>query len=212
MLRITIHGRGGHAARPHESTDPIAAAAQLISTLYQLIPRATDSQDAVVLSFGQIHGGLNANVIPEQVTLEGTLRTLSQKVRERTIANIGTIVDGIERITGTRLELSYDVGTPSVDNDVALTELVGRVAREVLGADQVATMPRASMGSEDFAGYLQHVPGTMFRLGCAGERSPWPGLHTPTFDVDEKCIAVGAKILARAVVEWSKPSDGSRTQ
>jgi metal-dependent amidase/aminoacylase/carboxypeptidase family protein len=104
------------------------------------------------------------------------------------------------------LELSYDVGTPSVDNDVELTELVGRVARDVLGADQVATMPRASMGSEDFAGYLQHVPGTMFRLGCAGEQSPWPGLHTPTFDVDEKCIAVGAKILARSVVEWSKPN------
>jgi amidohydrolase len=209
MLRIAIHGRGGHAARPHESADPIAAAAQLISTLYQFIPRATDSQDAVVVSFGQIHGGQNANVIPEQVTLEGTLRTLSQKVRERTISNIGTIVDGIERITGTRIELSYDVGTPSVDNDTELTELVGKVARNVLGPAQVATMPRPSMGSEDFAAYLQLVPGTMFRLGCAGERLPWPGLHTPTFDVDEKCIAVGAKILARTVVEWSKPTNES---
>jgi amidohydrolase len=209
MLRITIHGRGGHAARPHESADPIAAAAQLISTLYQFIPRATDSQDAVVVSFGQIHGGQNANVIPEQVTLEGTLRTLSQKVRERTIANIATIVDGIERVTGTRLELSYDVGTPSVDNDSELTDLIARAARDLLGPAHVATMPRPSMGSEDFAAYLQHVRGAMFRLGCAGERLPWPGLHTPTFDVDEKCIAVGAKILARTVVEWSKPTNES---
>ena len=65
-------------------------------------------------------------------------------------------------------------------------------------------MPRPSMGSEDFAAYLEHVPGSMFRLGCAGDRSPWPGLHTPTFDVDEKCLPVGAKILARTIVEWSK--------
>jgi amidohydrolase len=209
MLRITIHGRGGHAARPHESADPIAAAAQLISTLYQFIPRATDSQDAVVVSFGQIHGGQNANVIPEQVTLEGTLRTLSQKVRERTIANIATIVDGIGRVTGTRLELSYDVGTPSVDNDSELTDLIAREARDLLGPAYVATMPRPSMGSEDFAAYLQHVRGAMFRLGCAGDRLPWPGLHTPTFDVDEKCIAVGAKILARTVVEWSKPNQSN---
>jgi amidohydrolase len=209
MLRITVHGRGGHAARPHESADPIAAAAQLISTLYQFIPRATDSQDAVVVSFGQIHGGQNANVIPEQVTLEGTLRTLSPKVRERTIANIRRIVDGIGSVTGTRLELSNVVGIPSVDNDSELTELVGRVSRELLGPQQVAVMPRPSMGSEDFAAYLEHVPGTMFRLGCAGDHAPWPGLHTPTFDVDEKCIAVGAKILARAVVEWSQPANDS---
>ena len=77
-MRVTVHGRGGHAARPHESNDPIAAAAELISTLYQFMPRATDSQDAVVVSFGQIHGGQNANVIPEQVVLEGTVRTLDR--------------------------------------------------------------------------------------------------------------------------------------
>ena len=77
-MRVTVQGRGGHAARPHESNDPIAAAAELISTLYQFVPRATDSQDAVVVSFGQIHGGQNANVIPEQVVLEGTVRTLDR--------------------------------------------------------------------------------------------------------------------------------------
>jgi amidohydrolase len=206
MMRVTIHGRGGHAARPHESVDPIAAAAQLISTLYQFIPRATDSQDAVVVSFGQIHGGLNANVIPEQVTLEGTVRTLNRQVRERTIDNIRRLADGIESVTGTRLEVDFQVGIASVDNDPTLTDLVGDVARELLGPDNVSLMPRPSMGSEDFAAYLEHVPGTMFRLGCAGVESPWPGLHTPTFDVDERCIAVGAKILARTVVEWSKPA------
>jgi amidohydrolase len=206
MMRVTVRGRGGHAARPHESVDPIAAAAQLISTLYQFVPRSTDSQEAVVVSFGQIHGGLNANVIPEEVMLEGTVRTLNRQVRERTIANIKRLASGIESVTGTKLNVDFDEGTASVDNDPVLTALVERVARELFGDDaKVTQMPRPSMGSEDFAAYLEHVPGSMFRLGCAGDRMPWPGLHTPTFDVDEQCLPVGANILARTMVEWSKP-------
>jgi amidohydrolase len=205
-VRITVRGRGGHSARPHESIDPIAASAQLISTLYQFIPRKTDSQDAVVISFGQIHGGLNANVIPEQVVLEGTLRTLDRAVRERTLDHIRSLARGIEEITGTTLEVGFESGIPSVYNDEGLTELVGHVAAEVVGPERVVKMPRPSMGGEDFAAYLEHAPGTMFRLGCATDL-PWPGLHTPTFDVDERCLAVGAKILARSVVEWSRPAD-----
>jgi amidohydrolase len=203
-MRITVRGRGGHSARPHESIDPIAASAQLISTLYQFVPRATDSQDAVVVSFGQIHGGLNANVIPEQVVLEGTVRTLDRRVREHTIAHIRTLAEGVEEITGTKLELCFEASIPSVYNDEGLTDVVSRVARELLGPEGVTKMPRPSMGSEDFAAYLEHVPGTLFRLGCAGDHAPWPGLHTPTFDVDERCLAVGAKILARSIVEWAK--------
>jgi amidohydrolase len=203
-MRVTVSGRGGHAARPHESNDPIAAAAELISTLYQFVPRATDSQDAVVVSFGQIHGGQNANVIPEQVVLEGTVRTLDRNVREKTIAHIRTLADGIEKVTGTRLEVCFTEGTPSVYNDVGLTKLISDEATQLLGADKVTEMSRPSMGSEDFAAYLEHVPGSMFRLGAAGELTPWPGLHTPTFDVDETCLAVGAKLLARCVVQASR--------
>jgi amidohydrolase len=203
-LQVTVNGRGGHSARPHESTDPIAAAAQLISTLYQFVPRATDSQDAVVVSFGQIHGGQNANVIPEQVVLEGTLRTLDRDVRQKAIAHIRTLAHGVEQVTGTRLQVSFERGTPSVYNDEGLTRLVHVVASDLLGPDQVTPLPRPSMGSEDFAVYLENVPGTMFRLGAAGENGKWSGLHTPTFDVDERCLVVGAKILARCVVEWSK--------
>jgi amidohydrolase len=203
-MRITVAGRGGHAARPHESNDPIAAAAQLISTLYQFVPRATDSQDAVVVSFGQIHGGQNANVIPEQVVLEGTVRTLDRQVRENTIAHIRTLAAGIEQVTGTRLDVRFEAGTPSVYNDPQLTQIVNDAAADLLGPDKVTPMPRPSMGSEDFAAYLDHVPGTMFRLGVAGDRLPWPGLHTPTFDVDERCLGIGAKILARCIVMSSQ--------
>jgi amidohydrolase len=199
-----VRGRGGHAARPHESIDPIAAAAELVSTLYQFVPRATDSQDAVVVSFGQIHGGQNSNVIPEEVMLEGTVRTLNRDVREKTVQHIRTLAEGIERVTGTKLDVCFRRGSPSVLNDEALTQLISGVATDLLGANNISVMSRPSMGSEDFAYYLEHVPGTMFRLGVANGDGPWPGLHTPMFDVDERCLAVGAKIFARSVVEWSK--------
>jgi amidohydrolase len=204
-LRVTVHGRGGHAARPHESTDPIAAAAELVSTLYQFVPRATDSQDAVVVSFGQIHGGQNANVIPDKVVLDGTVRTLDRDVREKTIAHIRTLAAGIEQVTGTKVDVCFERGTPSVYNDEDMTQLVTEVATDLLGGENVALLPRPSMGSEDFAVYLEKVPGVMFRLGAAGDDGTWTGLHTPTFDVDERCLTVGAKILARAVVELAKP-------
>jgi amidohydrolase len=203
-MRIAVRGRGGHAARPHESNDPIAAAAELVSTLYQFVPRATDSQEAVVVSFGQIHGGQNSNVIPEEVLLEGTVRTLNRDVREKTIQHIRTVAEGIEQVTGAKLDVAFRHGSPSVENDATATDLVARVATELLGERNVQSLARPSMGSEDFAYYLERVPGTMFRLGAAGDNGSGPGLHTPTFDVDERCLAVGAKIFARSVVEWSK--------
>ena len=208
-MRITIHGRGGHGARPHESNDPIAAAAQLISTLYQFVPRAADSQDAVVVSIGCIRGGENSNVIPEHVYLGGTLRTLESEIRQQAIEQIRTLSRGVEEITGTRVEVRFEVSIPSVYNDPALTSLVSQVADDLMGPNQLDLMPRPSMGSEDFAAYLEHVPGTMFRLGCAGETAPAAGLHTPTFDVDERCLAIGAKILARTAMAWGNPKPDS---
>jgi amidohydrolase len=137
--------------------------------------------------------------------LEGTVRTLDYAVREKTIAHIRTLAAGIEQVTGTKVDVCFERGTPSVYNDEGLTQLVTELATDLLGADNVAFLPRPSMGSEDFAVYLDHVPGAMFRLGAAGDNGTWTGLHTPTFDVDERCLSVGAKVLARAVVELAKP-------
>ena len=97
------------------------------------------------------------------------------------------------------------MSTPSVENDRHLTDLICRAADSVLGVDHYDEIPRPSMGSEDFASYLKHVPGAMFRIGSAGDESTGFDLHTPTFDVDEQALKVGAKILAQAVVMWSRP-------
>jgi amidohydrolase len=198
-LHIAVHGRGGHGARPHESKDPIAAAAQLINTLYQFVPRVTDSHDAVVLSFGRVCGGQNANVIPEQVELEGTLRTLDAAVRASTIEHIRRLSRGVEEITGTQIEVEFQASIPAVLNDAGATRLVGEAAAEVVGASGVQRIRRPSMGSEDYACYLEYCPGVMFRLGAASALAAVTPLHTPQFDIDESAIAIGVRILARSV-------------
>ena len=203
-MRLIVRGRGGHAARPHESDDPIAAAAQLISTLYLFVPRVADSRDAVVITVGQIRGGENPNVIPDQVELRGTLRTLDDEVRARTIQHVRQLARGIEKVSATEIEVHFEVGTDSVRNDPGLVELLRRAAESLLGKEKIDVIPRPSMGSEDFAVYLRHVPGAMFRLGSAASPATGSGLHTPTFDIDEGAMRIGAKILARTMVYWSE--------
>ena len=202
MLRIDIHGSGGHAARPHESQDPIAAAAQLISTIYQYIPRATDSQETVVVTIGQITGGATANVIPEHVTLRGTVRTLDPAVRKRTLDTLRHLCAGVSEITGTRINLEFEVSLPSVDNDPQLVAMLESEVVDLLGDAGRNSLSRPSMGSEDFAVFGERAPLAMFRLGCSAD-PPGPGLHTACFDIDERCLAIGAKLLARTAVAVS---------
>lgn len=204
-MQVDIFGRGGHAARPHEANDPIAAAAQLINALYLFIPRVTDSQDAVVATIGQIDGGDNSNVIPEKVVLRGTLRTLDSKIRLETIDHIRRMAAGISQTSDTTMEVHFSGGAPSVFNDTRLNELLRRAGGEVLNADAVQEIPRPSMGSEDFSFYLDRVPGAMFRLGVASGGTSNSPLHSSTFDIDEEALRYGAKILARAAVGWFDP-------
>jgi amidohydrolase len=203
-LEITIAGRGGHGARPHQTIDPIAAAAQLVTLLYTQLPRRVDSQDAVVLSFGQIASGEAANVIPSQAILRGTLRTLDAQVRQQAKAEIERIARAVADATGARLELGWSTGIAAVINDSGTNDYLRRAGSEVVGLENVQQIARPSMGSEDFASYLQHVPGAMFRLGCASAAVGNSGLHTPTFDIDEQSLAIGARILARAAIYWSQ--------
>ena len=197
-MEIRIIGRGGHAARPHETSDSIAAAAQLINSLYLFIPRATDSQDAVVVTVGQISGGDNPNVIPEEVLLRGTIRTLDAGVRQKTFDHIRRLAGGIGETSDTKIDVSFGLGSASVRNDAALIELLRCAAKEVIGDGGLDEIPRASMGSEDFSFYLDKVPGAMLRLGCRAASSSGSPLHTPTFDIDEEALRIGARTLARA--------------
>jgi amidohydrolase len=199
-MRITISGLGGHAARPHETSDPITAAAQLINAMYLHIPRATDSQDAVVVTFGQISAGENANVIPEEAVLRGTVRTLDRTIRRQTMEHVCRLAEGVGQTTETRIEVHFGLASDSVDNDPDLMRMIRRAGEDILGRHGLQEILRPSMGSEDFAFYLKHVPGAMLRLGSGSDRQGRSPLHTPAFDIDELALTIGAKILARAAV------------
>ena len=205
-MKIDIHGRGGHAARPSETRDPIAAGAQVIAALYQALPRDFDAHDPVVMSIGHIAAGENPNVIPDRALLRGTLRTLSAKAQTRAMDRIRKIAHGAGNFTDTRIDVRFSVGPPSVDNDPALTDLIRQSAADVLGETGVQAIAEPSMGGEDFANYLAHVPGSLFRLGCRPTGGKAPPLHAPDFDLDERALTVGAKILVRSVVHYFDPA------
>lgn len=200
-MRVVIEGVASHAARPHESKDSIAAAAQFISALYQLVPRGIDSQDAAVVAITQIEGGSTSNVIPDRVQMAGMVRSLGRDVRNHAVAHVSHLAESVGMMTGTKIHVEFGVHLPGVVNDSDLTDLVANIGGSLLGADRVQWIARPSMGGEDFAFYLEHLPGVMFRLGCSRDSTPASGLHTPLFDIDERCLSIGAKILATSAVE-----------
>jgi amidohydrolase len=139
------------------------------------------------------------------VFLRGTLRTLGGPVRARTKNHILQLARGLAEASGTKILVEFKPGPASVINDRELTDLLRQSAQDLLGPAQVEDIPRPSMGGEDFANYLEHVPGSMFRLGSRSAGIGGAMLHSPVFDIDERAMAVGAKILARAAILWSNP-------
>ncbi len=200
-LDVLVDGRGGHAARPHHTIDPIAAAVQLVATWYQLVPRSVDSRDPHVLTIGKIAGGSAPNVIPQCVELRGSLRTVSDAARMRLKRRIEQIAQGVAEATGARIHVRFLNPLPAVVNAPVPTAALHYASIAVLGADQVEILEAPSMGGEDFSLYLPHVPGAMLRLGCAKPGMPdWPLLHSPLFDVDETALPTGVRILLAAAL------------
>ncbi len=205
-LQIVIRGVGGHAARPHLAVDPIAVAAQLVSMVYQVVPRSVDSRDPCVVTFGCIRGGAGANVIPDEVELLGTIRTLSDRAAAQVEERITQIARGLSAATRATIDVAFRRGTQAVVNDAEVTAICVHAAEEVVGAANVEEIRLPSMGGEDFSGYLKHVPGCLLRLGVASLDRPRHALHSPHFDIDEAALTVGAELLAQSAVLLSTSS------
>lgn len=201
-IELFIMGESGHGARPHEAVDAIWIASQVITTLQQAISRTQNPLRPMVLTIGQISGGRAPNVIADQVRLAGTVRSLHPE----THAHLPEWVEGIVRHVcetyGARYEMNYRRGVPSVQNDLVLTQLVETAAREAWGNDRVQILTEPSLGAEDFSVYLQHAPGTMFRLGVGLHDQVNHPLHHPQFEVDESAIITGVVTLAYAIYQY----------
>ena len=204
-LEIFIMGESGHGARPHEAVDAIWIASQVITTLQQAISRTQNPLRPIVLTIGQISGGRAPNVIADQVRLAGTVRSLHPDTHADLPQWVEKIVANVCNMYGARYEINYRRGVPSVQNDLALTQLLEESAKEAWGGDRVQILPEASMGAEDFSIYLQQAPGTMFRLGVGFRDKPNYPLHHPQFEVNESAIVTGVVTLAYSIYQyWQK--------
>lgn len=196
-LFLTVRGKGGHGAMPHNAVDPIVITAHLVTAVQQLISRQTDPTLPAVLTFGRIESeGGATNVIPNAVHLQGTLRTLDESWRAEIKKRLQTLVTGLAASMGGSAELEIRHGYPFLRNDEELTRKAFESARTFLGREQVVELP-IRMTGEDFAFYTHHVPACFYRLGIANEeRGITSPVHTDTFDVDEKCLETGMGLMA----------------
>lgn len=207
-LELEVLGEAGHGARPHQAVDAIWIAARLISGLQEAISRRLDALQPVVLSFGRIEGGRAFNVIADRVRLLGTLRCLDCQLYEQLPEWVESTAQAICAAYGGKVKLVWRGIAPPVQNDPLLTDLLEGIAVEQLGRDQVLELAQPSLGAEDFAHYLNHLPGCMFRLGVAGLDGCAP-LHHGGFNPDEGCMPIAVNLLATALKRWleqnSKP-------
>jgi amidohydrolase len=201
-LELVIMGESGHGARPHEAIDAIWIASQVVTTLQQAISRTQNPLRPVVLTIGQIQGGRAPNVIADQVRMLGTVRSLHPETSASLPVWIEQIVANVCQSYGAKYTMNYRRGVPSVQNDPALTQIMESAASEAWGGDRVQILLEPSLGAEDFSLYLQHAPGTMFRLGVAFADKPNYPLHHPQFHVDETAIVTGVVTMAYAAYKY----------
>ncbi len=195
---ITITGQGGHAARPHQAVDPIVCAAHVITALQTIASRNASPFENLVVSVTQLDGGTAFNIIPEEVELRGTVRTFGGAVFDLAPKRISELAQGVASAMGCSAKVRYDRQSPAVINHGGMADLVKAEAEAAFGAERVSSGLR-SMGGEDFAFFLQHVPGCFAFIGT---RNPAKGidtpLHSPRFLLDEDCMPVGVELLERA--------------
>ena len=201
-FRFDIYGKTAHGARPHEGIDAILVTAMVIDSLNHIVSRRIDPLHPAVISMGKIEGGKAPNVICDFVSVAGTVRTVNASVREKIPEMMETTIAGICKAMDAKYHFDYEFGPPELKNNDHMVDLLKRAALEVLGPEGLVDLIDPVMGGEDFARYLQIVPGAFFRLGiCNEEKGTCVPQHNTRFDVDDDALAIGMKILCLAAVE-----------
>jgi amidohydrolase len=203
IINIRVYGNQGHAAHPHKCVDPIVISGQIVNTLQTVVSREISPLEPLVITIGKIQGGTAPNIIPHMVEMNGTVRVLNPQLRKRIPEILTRVVQGTAQAMRGDAEIYYQLGTPPVISDEALYRLIEENTKVVLGDENLVYLANPSMGGEDFAFYLEKVPGVFFRLGTynetLGERFP---LHSPFFTVDEACLSIGVAVMCRSVYSY----------
>jgi amidohydrolase len=201
---ITVHGRQTHGAYPERGIDPITVAAQIIVGLQTITSRQVGSENRAVISVGQIHGGVRFNIIPDDVVLIGTLRTLDETVRADIKERMIRTAESIAASAGATAEVAFDLAVGVTNNDPALVGRMLPSLHRVAGSDGVIES-RPEMGAEDFAFFAQRVPGFYFFLGARPPEIPFEEAawnHSPRFVIDEQALATGVRALASLALDY----------
>ncbi|MBI2568544.1 MAG: amidohydrolase [Candidatus Schekmanbacteria bacterium] len=202
-FRIVVRGRGGHAARPHEGIDAIVAASSVVVSAQSLVARGVDPGQTAVVSIGQFAAGTAPNVIADTATLAGTVRTRDAGVRAQVKEALVRLVTGICRAHGAESEVTFVSGTPPLVNHPDGVALARAAAADATGAAALQQMAAVNMGAEDFACYLDHVPGCYVRFGAQVSGRPSFPAHSARFDFDERALAIGAAFFYHAAARAS---------
>lgn len=202
VMEIVLRGPGGHTSRPHLTADLINAAGLVVTMLPQLLSRRVDPRSGTVAAFGSIHGGQAFNAIPEEVRLVGSFRTAEVGVWRESEEIVRELLEEIVAPTGATAELRYTKGVPPVTNDDVATALLAQSVRNV-DPHSLVEAPQSS-GGEDFSWYLEHVPGSMARLGTWTGEGDKPDLHRPNIIFDERALGIGVRLFA-GVIDQFRP-------
>ena len=199
-ISVRVTGPGGHTARPHLTADLVYALGKIVTELPAALSRRVDPRSSLSLVWGRVSAGLTANAIPDEGIAEGTIRCLDDEAWHGAPDLLRELIDSVATAYGVRAELAYSRNVPPTVNDPMSSAMLAAAAEQTLGADAVVTTPQ-SLGGEDFAWYLESVPGSYARLGV---RTPGSGreldIHQPTFDVDERAIGVGVHVMAATAI------------
>jgi hippurate hydrolase len=204
-FEMEIRGSGGHGAMPHLTADAIVIAAQIVTALQTVVSREVDPVEPAVLTIGEIGGGTAFNIIPEKARIGGTVRTLNADLRASMPGRIEEVARGVANGMRGDARLDYNFSYPVTVNDAGAAERALGVAGELFGEGTVLELPNPSMGGEDFAFFLEKVPGAFVWLGVGEEVS---GLHTPRFAFDEEILPRGSALLAALALESLSESSG----
>jgi len=201
-IYFTIRGKGGHAAAPHLTVDTILVASQLVVSLQQVISRQCNPFSPSVLSICAFNGGHTTNVIPSEVNLKGTFRAMDEQWRFRAHELIRRQATELAHGMGAEIDVNILVGYPCVYNNEEVTGKARSLAEDFMGKQQVLDT-EMRMGAEDFAFYSQVIPACFFRLGTGNkEKGISSGVHTPTFNIDERAIEIGMGTMAWLAAQW----------
>jgi amidohydrolase len=205
-FRVTVQGRGGHAARPNDAIDPVVVGAHIVTAFQTLVSRETDPTQAAVVTVGSIVAGDAFNVIPDTAEIKGTIRTLDPEVRARMEERLPELARGIGAAMRADVTVQFIKGYPGMVNDEEMSEVVRQAATDVVGADNVVES-KTGLGGEDFAYFLLERPGCFFRVGTRNnERNIVYGHHHPKFDVEEDGMAPGIATTVQTVLNYLKSS------